>query len=235
MSKLFGLWTLKPDPGGGFDGTDLAAVPVWQANLPGDLSQAAGILEQTEISLADLRKALAAAENRIQSLLEAQMDTSAGSPKITRGILPTPERGLLALLHEIRSGAFEGDLQRVTLPGWLEAAGGFQEFIDRLEAILSNESLVETRVEGQLLALSWLSRAGDIRTFWLDSAREHTTAHQRTLKSALENQHLMLEAVAAAARGAVGIARVTGGALNGLLALPVAWRFLEQVLDEPRR
>jgi hypothetical protein len=91
---------------------------------------------------------------------------------------------------------------------------------------------VETRAEGRLLARTIVGWGGDAGTAWavpFDPAA--ATLHGRTLALALAARATLLRRLALAARGAatLGALLAPGGAL---LALPAAWRFIGEVVDE---
>jgi hypothetical protein len=95
---------------------------------------------------------------------------------------------------------------------------------------------VETRIQGEPVAGSLLGLGGNVRTVCgpgLDPC--HARLHRDGVRLVVDSRAAFLRVVACVTRGAVAISlrlALPGGAV---LALPVAWRFVQRVLAEVDR
>jgi hypothetical protein len=234
MIGLFGFWTLEKGEAGSKDPHSSGDTLVWRVDLPTDPALASALLDQAESSLALTRTAITAAEGRIHALLENHPEMANPSAGGSVADHPQPEAALLSLLAAAGTdgpAGFEGLDPRAE--GWHTAADEFQAFIAWVEASLSKDSRVETRIEGQLIAQTRLSQLGDLETTWLDQAGDdQRTGHQRSLQAALAGLQLMVLALAGTARLASRLSGLIENSESGLLALPTAWWFTNQIYQE---
>jgi hypothetical protein len=236
MKGRFGFWAL--DQGTeeiGAGRTQALESLVWRVDLSADPGQASASLAQAEASLAKNREALNAAEGRFGRFVKTLPKGEEGGGRVTRGILPRPERTLLALLADARAGVLPvgQDGENRLSEGWQTSVDGFQAFIAGVQASMATDSRVETRVEGQLIAQTRANRLGDLQTIWLEKTDEaYRAVHQRSLQAALDGLHLMLETLAVNARMAGELSGLIENAEGGLLALPLAWRFITDIWSE---
>jgi hypothetical protein len=238
-APLLGLWavTATPAPVGVAFSTQPAAPPVvWQIDLPASPERAAGRLAAAEASLAAYPWALARAQARLDGYMAqpARVDV-AFSPGSSAG---PAEQALNGLLAELASAPGPVSF------GWREAAGDglagaaerCEAFLNRLAHQLAYYAWVETRQQGRLLAWTAAGWTGDARTTWLAGVGPlHVALHHRSLALAMDSRLRLLETLAFIGRNAVRLARLPvllslpGGAL---LALPLAWKFFEDVRRE---
>ncbi len=248
---VLGLWTAalpfgsaqdKPSAvdGVAFDTTAAATVeaPVWRANLPADPNVAAAQMDSAEASLDASRAALTAAADRINALVEEREGQSTGlvfDVSAAGAELAQPERELLAWLEETRGGgppvsfgAGEG-----VSSGWAQATQQFQGFMDQLRQIVGHYAWVETRIQGQFLSQTTVGWTGNMRTAWQEGLNPAQMAlHQRTLTLALASRDTLIRTFIVAASGAVKLSVLLTTPGGAILALPVAWRFINQVRAE---
>jgi hypothetical protein len=91
---------------------------------------------------------------------------------------------------------------------------------------------VETRMEGGLLARTLVDWTGDQVTAWESALTpEQHSLHERSLAIALRSRFAMIKMVSIAAQGAAKIATLIAAPGGALLALPVAWKYLEKILS----
>lgn len=226
-----GPWRVRPAGAASFavpQGTE----PLWRAELP---AGAAGLaaLAIAEGELDRHEAALAATPGRIDALAAAGSAASFGAER-----LPAPERQLLAVLDELRGGAAGPSaasfgVRERAMPEWSEAEGRLRAFIAQVQEAVSSFAVVETRVEGLLVARTSVSWTGDVRSL-LGGATLSGSAglHQRTLRLALRSRATLLKTFGTVMRGAAIVAAMTGSPAGAVLALPAAWRFLEQLLGD---
>jgi len=246
-ADVLGVWTAVPAPpatGIAFDAAAEAApeAPVWRANLPADPHQAAEHLKRAEAELETSRRALGAAEDRIETLVGRKSTGVAfGVPgaqvfAVEPG-LAEPEQDLLALLREAETGqppVSYGLGEKVE--GLREAAQQFQDFAERARRIVAHYAWVETRVQDQLLGQTTVGWTGNMRTAWQEGlAPEQMTLHRRTLALALASRETLIRTFTIVASGAAKLSLLLSAPGGAILALPAAWKFINQVRAEIER
>jgi len=240
---VLGLWTTiptSPPATISFDTTTAQGqpptdAPTWRVNLPADPEQAARDLDGAERGLETAQDGLTAAADRIDTLIAGQpaglaFDVSGSGPD-----LPDAERELLALLEEAERGAppISFGAGETIRSGWTQATEQFQAFVDQLRRIVSHYAWVETRVQGQLLSRTTVGWTGDMHTAWqagLDP--EQMGLHRRTLTLALSSRQTMIRTFTLAASGAARLSVLLSTPGGAILALPAAWKFINQVRAE---
>ncbi|HEY7035627.1 MAG TPA: hypothetical protein VH482_30075 [Thermomicrobiales bacterium] len=98
--------------------------------------------------------------------------------------------------------------------------------------IISHLAWVETRTKGRLVARTQVDWRGNSRTFWLghpESGQGKT--HGRAVSLAVATRLLTIRAIVLALRGAALVGSMLTPATLPM-ALPLAWRFVKDVLDE---
>jgi hypothetical protein len=95
---------------------------------------------------------------------------------------------------------------------------------------------VETRIQGELAARSLLGLGGDVRTVWRPGLGPRGVGlHQEGVRLVVASRAAFLRVVAVVTRGAVAISVRLALPGGPVLALPVAWRFVQRVLAEADR
>lgn len=227
-----GPWQVRPAPPGpaglAFGAAEEPGAPLWRADLPGDGGAALTALAAGEAELLRYEAALAAAPGRITAL--AGGAASFGGPG-----LPAPEQGLLAALDALRvgPGAASFSAGGGEAPAWAAAEERLRAFVAGAQAAMSNLAVVETRVAGALVARTSVSWTGDVRSL-LPAASPglHAGLHRRTLGLALRSRAALLRTFGTVMRGAAIVAAMAGSPAGAVLALPAAWRFVEELLAE---
>ncbi len=244
--SILGLWTATaaPSPAGLPFSTQPArpavSAVVWHVDLPASPEQAAGRLAAAEASLTAYPWALAQAQARLDGY------TAQRQPRVGVAFGPGPaagpaEQALDSLLAELTQAPAPVSF------GWRETVGGglaqaaerCEAFLERLAQQLAYYAWVETRQQGQVLAWTASGWSGDARTTWLAGVGPLQMAlHHRSLALAMDSRLRLLETLAFISRNAVRLAKLPvllslpGGAL---LALPLAWRFVDDVRKELNR
>ena len=243
MPDMLGLWTtvpLLPAEGIAFGtaAAGTAEAPVWRANLSPDPDLAAAQIASAEASLDASQAALTTATDRINALVEEQKEQPAGLAFAVSAVGPAlaqPERELLALLEEAEKGRppVSFGAAEVISGGWAQATQQFQGFVDQLRRIVSHYAWVETRVQGKLLSQTTVGWTGDMDTAWqggLDPAQ--MALHQRTLALALASRAMLIRTFVVATSGAAKLSVLLSTPGGVILALPAAWKFINQVRTE---
>ena len=193
-----------------------------------------------EASLSAYPWAMAQAQARMD-VYTAQRQAVAG---VSFGLSPgsgPAERELDSLMLEI------AQVEAPASYGLREAVGGeltqaaerFQAFLDRLAQQLAHYAWVETRSQDQLLACTVVGWTGDARTHWLEGiAPSKIAMHRRTVALAMDSRQRLLQTLAFVSRNALRLAKlpVLVGLPGGvILALPLAWKFVDDVRKELER
>lgn len=210
-----------------------AEIAVWSVNLPADAGQAATLLEASLAQVEGAGRSLSEAQARLESLASrGSGDVSFGAPSAP---LPPAEQELLSALEALKareSGAVSFGL----LPGGAdlaEAQAKFKNVLTRLTQSLAYYAFVETQVEGRLLSRTTLGWSSDSQTLWQSAVTaEQVSLHQRMLTLAVQSRAALMCTVALTAQSAAKIAALLALPGGALLALPTAWKFINQVLNE---
>jgi hypothetical protein len=214
-----------------------AAAHVWRVNLPADPAAAHAALAAAEADLAHHEAAIAKAPDRIRALAASE---GVASFSLREG-LPAPERQLLVLVGELRGVArptFEASAFSIAAPKeltWAEAEARFRAFMAQIHDAVSNFAVVETLVEGTLVARTSVSWTGDLRSLLHTTLpARHAELHRRTLGLALRSRAALLKTFGSVVRGAALVAVMASSPAGAITALPAAWKFVDQLLDDLR-
>jgi hypothetical protein len=229
---IFGLWATVAAPVA-FGVGGVAEGPLWRANLAPDQRAAQAQIGGGEALLASSDLALAEAAGRLEALARGQAAQSFGGTT-----LPQPEAELMEALNELgMGGATSFGLGERLAAGWEEAAQRFQGFAGQVRDSVATIARVETCRQGQdqpfgRTVVGW---TGDTRTVWMAGVDlVQAELHHRTVTLALRSRATLLRTLAVAARGAITLSTLLATPGGALLALPAAWRFINQVMSEAR-
>lgn len=231
-----GPWQTRPADATSFSaraGGD-AAGPVWRVELPDDPAAAWTALRAAEAELERHEAALDAAPARLGALAAAGGAVSFGT-----GGLPAPERQLLAMLGELGDAGGQGagsfSTRGAATTSWAEAEERFRAFVAQVQDAVANYAVVETRVGGGLVARSTVSWTGDMRSL-LGAAPTagQREAHRRAVGLALRSRAALLKSFGTVMRGAALVAVMAGSPAGALMAMPAAWRFVDQLVSDLR-
>lgn len=242
---VLGLWTVTSTPSIGglafFAPSEQAdSAVVWQVDLPESPAEAAGHMAAAEASLSAYPWAMVQAQARLDVYTAPRQEVTGVSFGPAPGAGPAEREmdGLLIELAQAEAPASYG-VREVVGGGLIQAAEHFQAFLDRLAQQLIHYAWVETRSQGQLLACTVVGWSGDTRTHWQEGiAPSKTALHRRMVALALGSRLRLLETLAFVSRNALRLAKlpvlwgIPGGAI---LALPLAWKFADDVRKELQR
>jgi hypothetical protein len=244
--EVLGLWETVPTPSSqalafGTAIDSLVQPLLWRADLPAELRLAHAHLADAETRVHTSQTALAGATHRLEGFLEArQAGMAFGLPAGDRAT-GQPEAALAGLLEEIQAGrgTVSFGVGAWLGGGWAQATQQLQAVVTRLRHLVSDYVWVETRVHEELLGQTTVGWSGGVQTVWRRGlTADEVMLHQRTLALALQSRHTMLQTLVLATRCAGRLASLSlllstpGGVL---LALPAAWKFINEVLAEVGR
>lgn len=205
--ELPGLWmpVLEAPPAVAFD-LNSAPAPeqaVWRMDLPADPEQAGAVLAARDAQLRRMDDGFEKAEQELQARANAPA---------SYGIMED----------------MSAQLQR--------AAPELTAFLDRALVAVLYYARVETAVGGQMIAETLITWTGDMQSAWREgTGPEQIALHAKTLELACRSRLAMVRALTLASQGAVllaGLPALLATPGGVLLALPAAWKLIQQVLSE---
>jgi hypothetical protein len=240
---ILGLWAIAsearvPTPAQSGLRPGVADLPTWHVDLPADPVLATSYLNAAEARLTATDRLLAGVPTALAGIRRPLPGAVAfGAPGSGVGY-SGPEARLLRGLDEVWWGI--SPHSQVSFGGTSfgrirdEAAAQFRAFVDRVGRTVLTYARVETRVEGRLLAQTVVGWAGDaVTTVAAGLGAAWSAEHGRALAIALATRAAMLRTIGLAARGAVILAMLLSGG-GSVLAIPVTWRYIRDVLATVR-
>jgi hypothetical protein len=241
LPAAFGVWQFQPtgeSAGVSFDLASSAGVPLWRSVLPANLDQASGQLADNEAQTRASLAALAAIPGRIEVLVQQAQRAGAGEVSFDAITMPEPEAELLDLVGTINrpaaglSFAVGGEQQNKIEMAFAQ----FEDDMQRLLRLVAHFAWVETEVGGQLLGRSVVSWTGDLDTNWKSGLKADIyRLHQRDLVQALATRNLALHAITLTVQSAIKLSVLLATPGGTLLALPLAWKFIKQILADVQK
>jgi hypothetical protein len=213
-------------------------VPVWRINLAAGDREAEAQMRLGEERLVAARGSIVEATRRVDSLVRAQSQPAEGPVSFSAVALPAAENDLLEQLDEIKQqgtvsfaledGAVGGAREKAE-----EAAAQMQHTLERMIKSLLHYAAVETYSGDTMIGRTNVSWTGDSDTIWpLLLAPSQAALHQRALRLAVRSRDSTLRLIVLTVQtaGKLSVLLATPGGV--VLALPVAWRFINQVMAE---
>ena len=248
VPNIFEVWQAAPDPSieavsFGATSTEPAAdISVWRLNLPADPNSAVAQLNQAETQIQATENVLNAIPQQLDQFVQRQQTTSDGATSFSTSDttdLTLAEIDMLELLETVQQNYGVEDEQAVSfglgdkLGDWGQVNDQFQALVQRLQRLLNHYAWVETRVQDELLGQTIVSWTGDMRTAWeVDVGSDQQALHYRSLKLALASRQTMLRIIVIASEGAAKLSTLLTMPGGALLALPVAWKYIDEILTE---
>ncbi len=238
---LFDHWQPAPSGEVSFAAPGLEPEPeamVFRMELPADPALADEVLDEqwrrvsgAEAALPDVRARAAAAVRQARA---AASDPVSFSTEAIEG----PEGELLRELGALRQP--QAELTQFGLGEWLQEKAGlppeWQAALDRAGPMLERaqnavryNAYVETEIDGEQIARTAITWSGDADTQWARAALAGDLhSHARALRIAVTSRAVLIRLFILTARLAAQLAAPGGAAL----ALPGAWKYVNQVLAE---
>jgi hypothetical protein len=210
----------------------------WRADLPADPRAALKNLEQRSSYLQRTYHALDTAPERADRLVQSARSEAGGEisfSAIPGETLAAPEQETLRLLSALEYG------QEDVAFGTGDTAGDelersedrFRLAVERVMHLVSHLAWVETQVEGLYLGRTIVGWSGDMQTLWSEQASEDIYwMHQRSLSQALQSRAIQIHALVVTTQSAAKLALLLTNPAGAVLALPVAWKLVEQILAD---
>jgi len=214
-------------------------VPIWRLDLPSDPKQAEELIslraEQARASVL----ALESIPQRVDQFIKRRRtaEDSVTSFDLKAAPLPTPEAELLRLLEVIETGDAALNFSNAgTQAGGLDQAD--EQFLaasQRLLRLFSHFAWVDTLVQGQFVGRTQVGWAGSMNTAWAGRQDQaQMNLHRRNLQMALEARNTSLRILTVSIQSAVKCSILLAAPGGAFLALPAAWKFVNQILAQAR-
>ncbi len=149
--------------------------------------------------------------------------------------LPEPEAEALELLHALEMPAIgvSFDAAGEEKRGLEQTFDQFKADMDDLLRLVTHFAWVETEQDGRLIGRSVVGWSGDLDTLWHGGLTpEQRELHHRSLRQALASRNILLHAVVVTLRSAAKLAVLLTAPGGALLAVPVAWKFVKEIMAD---
>jgi hypothetical protein len=241
-----GLWSAPP-AAVSFDIGGAAAAdeaPVWRANLPADAAAAAETMRRAEAQLAASAQALEGIPNRLDDFVARSRPRGEGAVSFDTAAFAveqgTPEAGLLGVMDSVHAAETGQPVSfgvgEMAGEAWAQAKVQFQGFMDQVNREVLHFAWVETAVAGELVARTSVDWGGDADTVYsADITPDQLALHGRTLSLAAASRNLKLRMFTTITTGAAKIAILLATPAGAVMALPAAYKYVNQILGEARQ
>lgn len=249
LSDLLGRWQARPTAPRDALAFGLAPGPeeafVWQENLPANLAEASAQLTEGESLLAACDQGLADASARLDFFIAETRSAGAEAwPPAAAFAAPTakqlagPEAELARWL-DIYTGQeairFDAGARSQAAHKWQEARLEFQDWAARVQRSLAHYAWVETCVERQLIGRTLVAWGGDFDTVWQAGlVAAQVELHRRNLALAVAHRAALIRVLILVTQSGVKLSGLLASG-GGVVAIPMAWQFVNQVLAELQR
>jgi hypothetical protein len=238
LPPVFQLW--QPAPQEGDISFEAAAAPdrqvsLWSLDLPADPEQAAATLAQAEAQLQAAQALLDEAPARLEAFarrIQSGAETQFGLESTAEAPIGAAEAALLPWIDALEPGQVSFGGEGLTRSDVGAAIAQIRQAVDRLLGQVLHLARVETRQQGTLIASSLVDWTGDMNTAWKPAILpEERILHQRSLALALKSRIALLRIIMTTVQGAAKIAALIAAPGGALLALPAAWKYVQQLLS----
>lgn len=243
LPLAFELWEISAPPAGDDLSFGLPAyaeeeVALWELDLPADHEAASAILERKDDLIRASLNVLETAPADIQQFVQK----AGGVPlsEVSYGViqgqpLSPSEQDALRMLTYLELGPQEvsfavAEQSRSELD---QASQQFQDAVDRMLRLVRHFAWVETNIEGSLSGRTVVNWSGDMHNVWAEQVGEDVYGlHQRSVQQALASRNIMMHACVVTTQSAAKLAVLLTNPAGALLALPVAWKLVSQIMKD---
>jgi hypothetical protein len=214
---------------------------VWSASLPEDPALASQALQSSLVALSISRQAARRAESTLEHLPpdwlaeEGTLNYGVGPSDATDSYV-SPE--LETLRRNVKHLKGEGDAISYGLgmpDRWRGTVDGYKDFVNEMTGLLRPTLVTETRFAEATLAVTVVGLTGNLETTWYQRRRpEQDFAHQQVVALSLGTRLALLQLLGQIGTGASLLAAKSGLG-TPLLALPAAWRYFQDVMQQAQK
>lgn len=243
LPRVFDLWEIAEPPvegdvSFGLNGGDQPEVALWEVDLPADSESAAGELQRREEFIRASIDALDEAPAEIEDFVIKAGGGPLGDVAFSVGPeqpLSHAEQDALRLLTYLEVGPQEvsftaAEQSQTELD---HASQQFQAAFERMLRLVSHFAWVDTRVGGSLAGRTVVSWSGNMHNAW--AGRMETGSyglHQQAVIQALASRNVVVHACVVTIQSAAKLAVLLTNPAGAVLALPVAWKLVNQILED---
>lgn len=241
LPHAFGSWELSPTSPVSDLSFDLQSAPgqeffTWKLDLSGDSQTLEAEFENQARFLLESQKALDAAPAKATDFVRKVQEGSAVSfDAVSQTHLSSSEQDILRLMNYLEQGPDEVSfaVAEKEASELEQARQQFQQVLERMLQQLTHFAWVETLWEGRFLAHTVVNWGGAMQTVWGQSlTTEDYRLHQHALKQALATRNILVHACLMTTQSAAKLAVLLTNPAGSILALPVAWKLVRQILED---
>lgn len=208
---------------------------VWSVSLPSCPAQAEETVKHQGQALHMARESMAKITLTLHSLpVHGLEDTAFALEQIDDNT--SPEATLYHHLAQLQHGGEAVSFGPGWPTNWSQTVSDYQAFMQQVVQLLKPTLRVETQVEGVLHAYTRVGFSGDFETFFLGHSTSHyAQLHSHNLSLTLQSRQALLQLLAQTCTGAAVLAArfsLPGGVM---MALPAAWRYLQDVMAQAKK
>ena len=217
---------------------------VWRVNLPEDPAAVRAALDQARAQVDAAQRALAQVPARFDEFVKragppAGESVSFAAPSEPVFASGSPEAELFALMGEAakaESAQASFGIGEAASEAWESAKAEFNELAEQVNREFLRFAWVETTQGGRLLARTTVGWSGDTDSVWHpDITPEQTRAHGQSLNLALNTRLARLRLFTSVTAGAAKLSALLAATPAGaVMALPLAWKYVQQALAQVR-
>ncbi len=243
LPQVFDLWEIAEPPidgdiSFGLPGASQDEAAVWELDLPADPDLAADELQRRgaflQASVASLDMAPVEIEEFVLKagggpLSQVSFDVSSTQP------FSDSEEDALRLLTYLEVGPDEVSFAAAeqSQSELDQASQQFQDAFERMLRLVSHFAWVETRVGGSLSGRTVVGWSGKMHNAWAGQIEaEGYGLHQKAVSQALASRNIVVHACVVTIQSAAKLAVLLTNPAGAVLALPVAWKLVNQILKD---
>ncbi|MEW5830345.1 MAG: hypothetical protein AB1846_15765 [Chloroflexota bacterium] len=218
---------------------------VWRVNLPDDPAAVRAALGQAREQVDAAKRNLAEVPARFDEFVKRAGTPAGESVSFAAPSEPvfesgSPEAGLYALMGEAEkaeSTQVSFGIGEAASEAWENARAEFGKLMEQANREFLHFAWVETSQNGLLLARTTVGWSGDANSVWRpEITPEQAQAHEQSLSLALNTRLMRLRLFTTMAAGAAKLsALLTATPVGAVMALPMAWKYVQQVLAQVRQ
>lgn len=235
LPPVFQHWQPAPQARGDISFEAAAQqVSLWSLDLPADPEAAAATLTQAEAQLQATQALLDEAPARLEAFaarLQSGAEVHFDLESTGEAPLNAAEATLLPWIDALQPGQISFGGEELSRGDIGATISQLRQTVDDLLGQVLYLARVETRLQGALLASSLVDWTGDMDTAWGEAvSAEERSLHQRSLALALKARIALLRVILTTTQGAAKISALIAAPGGALLALPAAWKYVQQLL-----
>ena len=205
--------------------------PEWRAALPEDPQSAEATLQEAETALRTASIALPQAFRRLEVFARPPAEVTTFAVAQPQGVAGQPEAELAELLGLHRQAdEITFDIRPPSQSAWQPLIEAFHAFLDRVTMALAPRASVKTRIGDAFVAWTVVRWPSGLVTLQREGSRpDDARLHQRAVRLALHTRAIVLRTLTVVVRGASVLMSAVATPIGPLLALPAAWKLINDV------